>query len=454
MRKHSVPAYAEERERSHHGQRPLVGLDDTEIREALRPRRHWLRLLVLLVVLVLLVIGLSVGLAVVAYEQPRAVTGLTSLFLPAQAGAVPWNGTDRINILAMGVDQRTSEQARADTMMIISLDPATRHVALLSVPRDLWVQFPEGGEGKINTPYAIGAAPYSELTVESALGVPINYYAVLKFGGFKDLVDALGGVTLNVKTPIDDETYPADVGYGYKPLHIRAGAQHMDGATALAYVRTRHEDPRGDVGRNERQQDLLVALKGQALSPGMLLRLPAVLSALQNAMQTDLPHNRLPDVASILGHAKGATLTREALTPESGDVTNSYSTDGRWIFLPNWQAINARTQRLFANPALAAEHAALEVRNGTNTAGLAHTVSSVLERDGFTIASVTQAAKADYKKTQVIIHDPAAAYSGRVLASMLHADLSEAPGSPATNGSPAAQITVIVGADFPGVDQR
>jgi len=453
LRKHSDPMYAVEGERTAEyappASPPLDGI--TVETPRVRPRRRWRRLLLLIVFLLLLLVGLPAGLAVLAYEQPRAVGGLTALALPAQAGVTPWNGTDRITILAMGADQRASEQAHSDVMMLVSLDPTSGHVAMLSVPRDLWVQLPEGGEGKINSAYAIGGPRYAALTVAGTLGVPINYYAVLKFGGFKTLIDALGGVTIDVKTPIDDPTYPADVGFGYMPLHIKVGAQHMDGATALAYVRTRHEDPRGDIGRNERQQQVLLALKSQALSPATLLRLPAVLSALQGAVDTNLPHNRLPDVISLLGHAKGANLTREALTPEGGDVSVSYSSDGQWIFLPNWSVINARTQRLLANPALAAEHAVVDVRNGTSTTGLARDLSAVLERDGFTIGSVTQDPSTNHARTQVIVHDPALAYAGRTLAALLQADLTEAPATPSAGG-PTAGITVVVGADFPGAN--
>jgi LCP family protein required for cell wall assembly len=315
------------------------------------------------------------------------------------------------------------------------------------------VALPEGGEGKINSAYAIGGPHYAELAVAGALGVPINYYAVLKFSGFKDLVDALGGVTIDVKTAIDDPTYPADVGYGYKPLHIPAGVQHMDGTVALEYVRTRHDDPRGDIGRNARQQDVLLALQRQALTPATLLRLPAVLGALQNAVQMDFPYNRLPDLVSIIGHARGHGITRDALTPEAGEVSVSTSWDGQWIFQPNWPAINAHTARLFADPRLGAEHAAVAVQNGTPTPGLARMLGVVLQRDGFTIAGVTQAAGTDHPTTEVIVHDPAVAYSGRALASMLHASLSQAPAASQTAGSTTPQLTVIVGDDFPGAGQ-
>jgi LCP family protein required for cell wall assembly len=362
---------------------------------------------------------------------------------------VPWNGTDRITILAMGVDQRTTEAAHSDVMMVISLDPGNGHVSMLSIPRDTWVQLAEGGEGKINSAYAIGDGPYAKLVVANALGIPIDYYATLTFNGFKNLVDALGGVTIDVPAAIDDPTYPADVGFGYMPLHIRAGVQHMDGATALEYVRTRHEDPRGDVGRNDRQQNLLLALKQQALTPGTLLRLPAILAAFNKAVASDLPHDRLPEVLSLVSHAGNARLAHETLSPDNGAVSASTSWDGQWIFLPNWTVINEITARLLADPRLAAEHASVEVQNGTTTTGLARMLGSVLQHDGFTLTGVSDAASTDHPRSEVIVHDRAVAYSARSLAAMLHATYAEAPAT-TTAGTTAPQITVVVGADFPG----
>jgi LCP family protein required for cell wall assembly len=308
---------------------------------------------------------------------------------------------------------------------------------------------PEGGEAKINAAYAIGGPHYAELAVASAFGVPIDYYAVVKFGGFKDLVDALGGVTIDVASPIDDPTYPADVGNGYSPLHIAAGVQHMDGTVALEYVRTRHDDPQGDVGRNQRQQQVLLALQQQALTPATLLRLPSVLAALRSAVAMDLPYDRLPEVVSIIGHARGGGITHETLTPQDGDLTVSTSWDGQWVFLPNWPAINAVTQRLFSDPQLAAEHATVSVQNGTGTAGLARALGGVLARDGFTVAGVGDAS-AHYQTTRVIVTDPRVTYAGLRLAAMLHATLSQAPAAAAPPGSAAPQITEIVGTDFPG----
>lgn len=427
--------------------------DDNTIPFELPPRaprqRHRVRrFLLILLTLVILLLVLPTGVAVMAYEQPRLVHPLTSLILPVQPGAIPWNGTDRITILAMGVDQRTTEPPHSDTMMLISLDPVSRHVNMLSLPRDLWVNLPESSAAKINSAITIGGPRYAAFAVDSALGVPVNYYAVLKFTGYRDLVDALGGVTVDVKTAISDPTYPADVGYGFDPLYIPAGVQHMNGTTALKYVRTRHDDPQGDIGRNDRQQQVLMALKQQALTPGTLVRLPAVLAALRNAVNTDIPYDRLPDVAAILGHAHGASLTSTGLTPQDGDVSVGTSWDGQWIFVPNWTSINAKTQRLFSDPQLTADHARVDVENGTTTTGLAAILGATLTSDGFTVADVQQADRSDYATTEVIVHDPSVAYSGRALASMLHASLQQDSTAPVRATSP--QITVIIGANFPG----
>ena len=174
-----------------------------------RPRRHRWRRMVLMVLTAFLL--LLIGSGVLVWYDPPALGALSSPFLPVQAGAVPWNGTDPINILAMGVDQRVpGEKTLSDTMIVISINPTTKHVRMVSIPRDLAVTVPGYGTlSKINEGYYLGGPKYAEYTVESALGIPISYYAVLRFSAFEHLIDAVGGITINVDLPISDPTYPA-----------------------------------------------------------------------------------------------------------------------------------------------------------------------------------------------------------------------------------------------------
>lgn len=416
---------------------------DTMRSASLLRRRHrrWRWLIITIVALLCLVVASAAA----AATAPGMTGRLLSHLIPMQAGVVAWNGRDPVTILAMGVDQRTTEVTRSDTMIILHIDPAARKVTMLSVPRDIWVSIPESSPAKVNSGYAIGGPHFAELTVENFLGIPIDYYAVVRFPGFKQLVDALGGVTVNVKTEINDPTYPADVGNGFMPIDIKAGVQHMNGTTALEYVRSRHTDPLGDVGRNLRQQQVLVAIAKQFLSPSTVVQMPAILSALNAALLTDIPHNAMPELALLLTHARNS-IVRQALTQQAGDLTQSWSYDGQWIWVPNMTAINQLTQSLFPNPA-ATTSISMAVENGTATSGLAATFSGVLANIGYHVGTVSDASGGPYQRSQVIINTSlsTADQAARQIGMMLHV----APQTQAL-GTSAPQITVIIGRDFPG----
>jgi LCP family protein required for cell wall assembly len=160
-----------------------------------------------------------------------------------------WNGKERVNILVLGVDQRPGERGpwRTDTMIVVSVDPVSKSAGMLSLPRDLWVEIPGYGQDRINTAYVVGdlnkfpggGPALAKKTVQYNLGEPIHYYVRVNFLAFQKLIDLIGGVDIYVEQEINDPTYP-DMNYGYDPLHIPAGWQHLDGALALKYARTRH----------------------------------------------------------------------------------------------------------------------------------------------------------------------------------------------------------------------
>ena len=174
---------------------------------------------------------------------------------------VPNITQERTNILLLGIDKRAQElgASRTDTMIVATVDPETKTAAMLSIPRDLWVSIPSYSEGRINTAHFLGdrddypggGPALAKKTVQYALGIPIHYYVRINFEGFEKLVDAIGGISIDVKEAIHDEEYP-DGNYGYMTVDIPAGPQHMDGKTALQYARVRHGG--SDFLRAKRQQ--------------------------------------------------------------------------------------------------------------------------------------------------------------------------------------------------------
>ena len=259
---------------------------------------------------------------------------------------VPNNG--RVVILLMGVDTRgqsVNDPARSDVIMLATIDPATNSAALLSVPRDLFVPLPNlNAQDRINTAYFWGelnhypggGPAYAMATLSWNLGVPIQKYGVIDFNGFKAVVDAIGGIDIDVPVTIDDYAYPTE-DYGVEHLVIPAGRTHMDGSLALKYVRTRHQD--SDFGRLERQQQVILAIRDKALSIGSLNKVPEVLNALGDSLQTDLT---LPEILTLA--KKWGSIPKQNIHTYHIDqmMATSYVTpEGADVLLPNRQAIGA-----------------------------------------------------------------------------------------------------------------
>ena len=190
---------------------------------------------------------------------------LAYLFLPF--------GAQRVVLL--GSDARAGEASRSDTIVV-----AKAGEGMLAVPRDTLVEIPGLGEGKINAAFATGGPELTVKTLENLTGLPINNYVVVHFDGVEDIVNALGGVTLEVEQPIE-------VGIEGRRVFIPAGTQTLNGIEALAYVRFRGT-PTADIGRIGRQQGFLQELAREATSPAKLPRLPAMGRAVWRNIDTNI----------------------------------------------------------------------------------------------------------------------------------------------------------------------
>lgn len=248
----------------------------------------------------------------------------------------------RLTVLLMGVDSRekTVEGAtRSDVMTLVTIDPISHTAAMLSIPRDLYVPLPGYNEqNRINTAYfwgeynhLPGGGPgYAEETIAYNFGISTQRYAVIDFDGFKKVIDAVGGVDVDVPHEIIDYEYPTE-DYGIETLQIPAGQVHMDGELALKYVRTRHAD--SDFGRLQRQQQVLLAVRDKALSLGNLNKIPETLNALGESLRTDLT---LPEILALA--KQWTSIPREAIHTYRIDETmvQSWVTpQGGQVLLPN-----------------------------------------------------------------------------------------------------------------------
>lgn len=207
-----------------------------------------------------------------------------------------------VNILIMGIDQRfdqAGEPTRSDVMMVLRVDFDNNQAHLLSFPRDIWVPIPEidkfnVAEGRINQAYYYGekfdlpggGPELAKKAVALNFGIPVDYYVLVTFDGFKQIVDTLGGIDIDVPERVYDATFPTD-DYGYMELEIEAGLQHMDGAQALRYARTRHQD--ADTKRILRQQLVLLAIRDKALQLDAVSKWPELYRQTKDSFQTDIP---------------------------------------------------------------------------------------------------------------------------------------------------------------------
>ena len=211
---------------------------------------------------------------------------------------------DKSTIMIMGIDERDDDVGRSDTLMIASLDPKKNQVSLLSVPRDTRVKIKGHGFDKINAAYAYGHEQLSQNTVENLLGVNIDHYIIINSKSFKKIIDAIGGIDINVpkrmhyEDPWDDD--------GGLVIDFQPGMQHMDGAKAITYVRYRDEE--GDLGRIRRQQDFMKACMDKLVSPAIIPQLPTVIKEVIGSIKTDLSLRQLLEFAGTLKESKNNGL--------------------------------------------------------------------------------------------------------------------------------------------------
>ena len=236
--------------------------------------------------------------------SPTNETGLIKTFKSLVASPEPDlddQKKERINILLLGIAGKGKPgQNLTDTIMIASINLLTNQVALLSIPRDFYAKIPEINlQTKINSVYQYGinsgndsakAAQLISSTVADITGLNIDHYIVLNFEGFEKIVNSIGGINITNERDIYDARYPGP-NYSYETFQLSKGFHHLDGATALKYVRERHNDPEGDFGRAKRQQQVIQATKNKIFSIGTMLDVAAMndlFNALGETIQTDI----------------------------------------------------------------------------------------------------------------------------------------------------------------------
>jgi len=371
--------------------------ESPSILPAARRRPRWPRVVrwTLLGVFIAFALGLA---GVAGYVSVHATPGGPTFGWPLKV-------TGRTNILIMGLDRTVSDQnpnveypiSRTDTLIAASFDPAAHRVYLLSIPRDTRTAIPGHGFDKINAAHAYAGAPLTTRTVENLLGVPFPYYVELHVRGLVHLVDAVGGVTVRIPRDLNyDDTWDG------LHIHLKQGNRRLGGAQAMEFSRFRH-DPLGDIGRIQRQQQVLDALLVELRQPRIVLRADRVLNVLQQDTTTNLDQTQLIALGVFGARLPKGGLVRETLPGRFGGY------DGYW--LPDPAQDRALVLRFFYGmDAAAFSDTTVEVVNASGSRDAAADALARLNALGLHVLRVTTAA--DASEAMLLVHrgDPAVAH--------------------------------------------
>lgn len=327
-------------------------------------------------------------------------------------------GSGRVNVLLLGVgDPGHSGETLSDTIMVLSYDVATKQVAMISVPRDLYVDINDDcGSNKINYAHACGelqkypggGPALASETITKVLGLPIHYYARVNFTGFKEVVDAVGGIDVNVEEDLYDYLYPTDNG-GVTTLYIKKGMQHMNGETALKFARSR--ETTSDFDRARRQQLVLAAIKTKVTDTSTLLNPTKIISlvdALGNNIKTDFDLSYVQRAIDLFKNVNTSSIKNLVFDNSvKGLLTDSSSDYAGYILIPragmyDYSKLQAAANNIFADQSIATEDAKIAVLNGTSTPGLAGKVAEKLQNNDFNIVTIDSADSQKYLVTEIM----------------------------------------------------
>ncbi len=352
-----------------------------------------------------------------------------------------------VNILIMGIDRAPNQadnpdakfSGRSDTMLVVRLNPDNSSVKMLSIPRDSLVQLPNGRSGKINSANAIGGIDYTKQIIEDNLsGITIDKYVRVTNKAFKKLIDSVGGVQVYV---------PQDMKYTDKTqdlyIDLKKGQQTLNGDKAEQFVRYRN-DGLGDIGRIQRQQILLKALKSKLQSPKILWQIPKIWKVLQNEMDTDLTQEEVFNLAAFslaLDKQDIRMLTLPGRGSKSGEYRASY-----WLIDQNKK--EAILQDYLNSDAIAPDdlesvfRSRIAIQNSTDNPELSRKVALLLTQKGFRNVYVSGRNLPPFKKTQIVVQKGDANSAKQVLNALSMGELDYS-----STGDLNSDITIVLGKD-------
>ncbi len=274
--------------------------------------------------------------------EPRASQG-------SQGAAGEWE-----TYLLLGLDQRDQEAPRSDTVILVSWNRTSGWANVVSLPRDLWVRVPGYGWNKLGSAFTLGVGSdgpggpeLMKRTLKANLGIEATHYSSVTLSGFERIVDRVGGVWVDVPTPLLDNEFPAG-NNTYRRLYVPSGLQLMNGELALAYSRSRHAD--GDIGRSARQQQVLSAVRKRVADLGRPTRLPGLISDFRNNVSADLS---LTEAVKLAPDALRLDSSRiNTYTLDNDRLEIGRSSNGQSILAPqnnDWKSLRLHVRRLLTS---------------------------------------------------------------------------------------------------------
>lgn len=361
---------------------------------------------------------------------------------------------DPFYMVLMGSDTRPGEvQQRSDSLIVARIDPKNKKIALMSIPRDSRVDIPGKWTTKINAAAVYGGPTLVIKTVKELTGLPISHYANLNFNGFRDVVDAIGGVWIDVPINIYDTQASA---YGAKYATIKKGYQKLDGKHALTFVRTRHTLADGDFGRMRNQQEFIKALASQAMSLSNVFKASSIVDAIASNLDTDMTPGQMADLVLQFKGMKSSDID-SANAPGGPKYVDGIS----YVVLDEVKLtamLDRMKQGLPLDPSKAAGAAGsttpattvkpgdfqLTIRNGAGVSGLGKQCSDFLVPKGFKIAETGNMTQFVYGRTLIVYQKGSEARANFVRETLGLGDVIPAAGMYAFK----TPVMVVIGKDW------
>lgn len=385
-------------------------------------------------VLTILVVAVTGFLFAKGYINLRKVLsgggGAAALTENVDPSRLRGEGDGRVNILLMGRGGEGHEGADlTDTMILASIDPVAKEVALVSIPRDTYVTVPGYGSMKINQVFYTGknnalnkyskktnevkkqaddaGFALAESTVEKTLGVPVHYHGMIDFAGFEDAVNNVNGISLNAPKPVTEQMRINGKNYY---LNVKPGQQDFDGFKALAYSRSRYTSARGDFDRSERQRLIIAALKDKAISLGTISnpqKISNLISTFGNHVQTNFSTQDVSRLYDLTKDIPSSKIQSIGLADPPNNYLTTGMIDGLSVVVPtagrgNFKEVQAYIRNALKDSYLKSENANVILLNGTATAGLATQKGDELKSYGYNVSKVDNAPTKNYTKTVVV----------------------------------------------------